>query len=759
MPSSSSSAGSSPKSTDTSLGTDRGGHRRVPGMLAFGRYQLDRLLGRGVTGVAVLAWDTKERRRVTLRFLPEIVIGNGSVLESLRRESVRVAALMHPAVARLFGLEEDQDSAAVCTEFIEGHSLADSLLVRPGRIFEAVDLMRRAEDLCNAVQAAHDQGLVHGDIKPSNLIETREGEMKMIDFAIRACLSPALGESALRSSFASPHVNSGGQPGPADDVYSIGATIYYLLTGTAPYEGTEGLITMTEQRRRRGLTGAGEIPVAWEEAVAACLDRDATRRPSSPAEVVRRLDKPASRGVAVAPVATPPPPIPPLPTSRSAQPSNGPAATGASSGIAVNPGSRHKLEVYRRPAPGSSAASTSSTTTTGWSETDASGKTHRGSRIVKILALTVLLLGMAAGAGALYQRLASKAGELRLRSEPSGAMIILAGVGQMTSPAVFRHLKPGSYSVRIEMPGYDTAARTIQLEKGQTLDVGVIALEPALGLLRVTSSPDGSEVKIRPADSPALALSESDLSGTTPHSARLPAGRYVIQVRRADWEQQQLIDVGAHQEVESRFDFPYGAVELTSQPAGAQVFREGNPIGVTPLTVTNLRPGTAEFQIKTSGLEQTRKVDVQPGRSVAADVVFQMPPPPPPGPPNIAGTYQGSYTYGPAYGSLAGYRVPLTITIQQTAGSDRFVGLMKEPYTTFGTPRNNLLWADLSGVCERSQDGIQLRMQKTYKYFDQEAVLYIGKYVPESSSFVGQFYFASRPAQKGTFEIHAITPR
>jgi serine/threonine protein kinase len=157
--------------------------------------------------------------------------------------------------------------------------------------------------LCSALQYAHTEGaIVHRDIKPSNLIINSRGQLKITDF--RAVARTQARPGAFRSAspvvgtdwYMSPQQWTGDPPAVADDVYSLGATIYELLTGKPPfYEGDifKQLheITPPSMTERAFEFGVGEptIPLHWEETVAACLEKDAARRPVSAKDVAARL--------------------------------------------------------------------------------------------------------------------------------------------------------------------------------------------------------------------------------------------------------------------------------------------------------------------------------------------------------------------------------------------------------------------------------------------------------------------------------------
>jgi serine/threonine protein kinase len=200
-------------------------------------------------------------------------------------------------------LVESKGLVAIETEYVEGQSLSRLRLSRPNQVFEVRDLEGWLDALCGSLAYAHtDVGMIHGDIKPANLIVDSAGNLKLKDFGIETCLADSAGRSmsihGLSNAlpYRSPQRVTGNEPGVADDLYSVGVTIFELLTGKLPfYAGDVGprmngavLPSMTERRAELGIKGE-VIPKHWEETVVACLARDPLHRPQSAAELQKRL--------------------------------------------------------------------------------------------------------------------------------------------------------------------------------------------------------------------------------------------------------------------------------------------------------------------------------------------------------------------------------------------------------------------------------------------------------------------------------------
>lgn len=127
-------------------------------------------------------------------------------------------------------------------------------------------------------------------------------------------------------------------------------------------------------------------------------------------------------------------------------------------------------------------------------------------------------------------------------------------------------------------------------------------------------------------------------------------------------------------------------------------------------------------------------------------------------PPDISGSYSGSYTYGSGYsGSRAGSSVPFTVEIYQTPGSNRFSGVMRESYSDFGVPLAGKLWADIKGTCSRAPNGSTvIQFKKTYRFFKQDSLNYQGGIAAGGDTLAGTWLFPGQPNLSGTFALYSF---
>jgi serine/threonine protein kinase len=282
------------------------------------RYTLEAQIGRGGMGVVWRAHDEKLDRPVALKFLPPEVAADAEAVRDLKLETRRCLDLTHANIVRVYDFIEDEAGAAIAMEYVEGESLARVKAAAPGGCLAAADLTPFVAQLCAALRYAHQVARVaHHDLKPANVLVTRDGVIKVTDFGIARSLSETqtrltnkAGTTSGTLLYMSPQQLAGEKPTAADDIYALGAMLYELLTGKPPFFRGD-LVSLRQQvlertpapleahRRDVGCTGAG-IPPEWSEAILACLAKKPEDRPATADEVAARL------GIALEPMPTAP---------------------------------------------------------------------------------------------------------------------------------------------------------------------------------------------------------------------------------------------------------------------------------------------------------------------------------------------------------------------------------------------------------------------------------------------------------------------
>jgi serine/threonine protein kinase len=262
----------------------------------FGGYTITSQIGLGGMGVVYRARDTKLKRDVAIKMLPRDVASDPERLARLQREAEVLASLNRPNIAHLYGIEGSQETTALVMELVEGPTLADRIAAGPIPIDEALPIVRQVVD---ALEAAHEQGVVHRDMKPANIKVRPDGVVKVLDFGLAKALDPASSQSShsLAPTMTTPAATEAGSilgtapymspeqaiGKPVDkrtDIWAFGCTVYEMLAGTAPYARetkAETLVAILEREPDWAALPAA-TPASVRRLLARCLTKDARRR-------------------------------------------------------------------------------------------------------------------------------------------------------------------------------------------------------------------------------------------------------------------------------------------------------------------------------------------------------------------------------------------------------------------------------------------------------------------------------------------------
>jgi eukaryotic-like serine/threonine-protein kinase len=214
--------------------------RVVVGELIAGRYELEELVGTGGMSSVYRAHDRLLERHVALKVLHEQFTADGDYVERFRREARAVAQLSHPNIVTVIDRGEQDSRQYIVFEYVDGENLK-ALLEREGPLpeREAIEL---ALQIARALGFAHEQGLVHRDVKPQNVLLDDGGVAKVTDFGIARSLEVSgnltqTGTVMGTSDYIAPEQARGSRVDTQSDVYSLGAVLYELLTGEVPFRG------------------------------------------------------------------------------------------------------------------------------------------------------------------------------------------------------------------------------------------------------------------------------------------------------------------------------------------------------------------------------------------------------------------------------------------------------------------------------------------------------------------------------------------
>src|ERR1700687_554911 len=186
----------------------------------LGPYEILSAVGAGGMGEVYRARDTRLNRDVALKVILEVFAADGDRLSRFEREAKLLASLNHPHIAAIYGLEESSSTIALVMELVEGPTLADRIATGPIPLDEALPI---AKQIAEALEYAHDKGVIHRDLKPANIKVTPDGTVKVLDFGLAKAM---LDETTAANLSNSPTL-------------SMNATVAGVILGTAAYMSPE----------------------------------------------------------------------------------------------------------------------------------------------------------------------------------------------------------------------------------------------------------------------------------------------------------------------------------------------------------------------------------------------------------------------------------------------------------------------------------------------------------------------------------------
>lgn len=291
-----------PSSDDFSLGTTSSSIGA--GYVLFDRFRLIRLAAREPFSIIWLAEDERLKRPVSLKLLPEVVTHDQTALSDIHAAVRSSLQLTHPHIVRCFDCVSDNNRTAIVEEFVDGQSLAALLTFQPNHVFASHEIADWIGQVISALSYGHDDvHLIHGAIRPENLLIDTSAQLKLTNFGIENTVCTSLDRIARRfnrsapSLYLSPGQLLGDSHHPADDIYSFGATLYELLTGSPPFFSGDIALQIQHKtpqplsQRIAAFRIQTTVPSNWEDVIMRCLAKQRNDRPSL-SEIAEQLGLP-----------------------------------------------------------------------------------------------------------------------------------------------------------------------------------------------------------------------------------------------------------------------------------------------------------------------------------------------------------------------------------------------------------------------------------------------------------------------------------
>lgn len=262
------------------------------GMMIVDRYEIMEKIGTGGMSDVYKAKDHKLNRFVAVKVLKQEFSENANFVSKFRIEAQAAAGLMHPNIVNVYDVGEEGENHYIVMELVEGITLK-KYIEKKARLSvkEAVSI---AIQVSMGIEAAHNNHIIHRDIKPQNIIISKEGKVKVTDFGIaKAATSNTITSNVMGSvHYTSPEQARGGYSDEKSDIYSLGVTMFEMLTGRVPFNGETTVaiaIKHIQEEFPSPREYVGEIPVCVEQIVLKCCQKSPDRRYQSMAELIADL--------------------------------------------------------------------------------------------------------------------------------------------------------------------------------------------------------------------------------------------------------------------------------------------------------------------------------------------------------------------------------------------------------------------------------------------------------------------------------------
>ena len=263
-------------------------------------YRIVGQLGAGGMGVVYHARDEQLSRDVAIKVLPPDVLTDSAARTRFRREALSLSQVNHPSICTIYDIGELKGSTYIVMEYLDGRPL--SKLIPPGGL--AIETAQRyALQIADALAYVHKHGMLHRDVKSSNVIVTREGRVKLLDFRLAKRMEPAETDATLTSetltqrgavvgtlAYMAPEVLSGQDADQRSDVWALGVLLHEMVAGARPFQGSSEFTLTSAILREPAPPLPNYTPAGLRNVITRCLAKDPAQRYESAIEVAAALE-------------------------------------------------------------------------------------------------------------------------------------------------------------------------------------------------------------------------------------------------------------------------------------------------------------------------------------------------------------------------------------------------------------------------------------------------------------------------------------
>ena len=262
------------------------------GVIIGDRYQIMSRIGTGGMADVYRAMDHKLNRYVAVKVLKSEFREDETFVRKFQTEAQSAAGLLHPSIVNVYDVGEDRGLYYIVMELVEGITLKD-YIQKKGRLTYK-EVISIAVQVCSAMEVAHAHNIIHRDIKPQNIMISKEGKVKVTDFGIaKATSSNTISTNVMGSvHYTSPEQARGGYSDAKSDIYSLGITMYEMITGQLPFDG-DSTVSIALKHLQEDITEPSElvedIPYSLEQIILKCTQKSPDRRYSNISQLEKDL--------------------------------------------------------------------------------------------------------------------------------------------------------------------------------------------------------------------------------------------------------------------------------------------------------------------------------------------------------------------------------------------------------------------------------------------------------------------------------------